>query len=148
MGYQDPYEETNILTPGQQDLFEQSAFSAMRQPKESPVTLRDARLIYIRLIQKGRELGLWDLCLPSYPVLISRPTPRNQLDNLDLMFEAREVRTAMLSVIRVNPPWLAAHRLGTILLSAMLWDGLLEKPAIIALARSIDRPLVRGPSGF
>lgn len=136
------------LTPDQQDVFEQATFSAIRQPKDSLATGRNARLIYMRLIEKGREQGLWDLCLPSYPVLISRPIPRNQLDNLGRLFEAREVRMSLLSAIRENPPWLAEHRLGVILLSAMLWDGLLEKSAIEALAQSIDRGLVRGPAGF
>ncbi|MDX9955452.1 MAG: tyrosine-type recombinase/integrase [Anaerolineae bacterium] len=148
MGYVDSTEYKEKLTPEQQDNFEQSTFSAIRQPEDSQTTDRDARLIYIRLIQKGREHNLWDLCVPSYPVIISRPTPRNQTDNLDRLFEAREVRTALLSAIRDSPVWLAEHRVGLILLSAMLWDGLLEEAAIDALAHSIDRPLVRGASGY
>ena len=148
LGHGDPCEGTAMLSQEQQDMFEQSTFSEIRRTGQSKTTDRDVRLIYIKLIEKGRERGLWDLCCPSYPVLISRPIPRNQPDNLTRLFKAREVRTTLIAAIRKPPPWLAENQVGAILLSAMLWDGLLEKAAIDALAQCLGKPLVRGPSGY
>ncbi len=141
------YKLGKVLTPKNQEKFESSLFLKASESGERLNTKRDIRLIFLWVITRGNVDGDWKLCQPSYPVLISRPLPPIQTGNSHRMDLAQEIRSKFTNILNESPKWLEEHQEGSILLSAMLWDGLLEKSAIDSLRNALNRPLVRGVSG-
>lgn len=135
-------------TPSEQDDFGQITCTACTIPGERMSTRRDIRLIYLKIIKYGKDKNMWDLCLPSYPVLIKRPTPRIQLNNLKHLHQAREVRHTFINILKENSAYIENDRTSACLLSAILFGGIVEREVIEALTKSINEPLVHSASGL
>lgn len=118
-----------------------------KKPDELASVGRDLHLIYLEIVQQGNDVNNWELCPPSYPVLIKRPTPRIQINNIHLMHEAKNIRKLFYAALKENPAWLSKHRVASCLLSAALWGGLIEKAALSALYKNLDTPFMTGVSG-
>lgn len=138
----------NTPTPAKQYDFGQITCTTCTIPGERMSIRRDIRLIYLKIIQHGKNKKLWDLCLPSYPVLIKRPTPRIQLNNISFLRQAREIRHVFTNILNENSVCLENHQVSVCLLSSILWGGLVEMAAIEALAKAINEPLILGSSGL
>jgi len=146
IGLESPCKRTP--TPIEQDDFGQITCTACTIPGERMSTRRDIRLIYLKIIKCGKENNFWELCLPSYPVLIKRPTPRIQLNNLNYLRQAREVRHTFINRLKENSADIEKDRTSSCLLSAILFGGIVEKEAIEAIVKSINEPLVHSASGL
>lgn len=134
--------------PLEQDDFAQITCAACTKPDDSISVRRDIRLIYLKIVHQGKKSALWDLCVPSYPVLIKRSTPRIQLNNLNYLHQARKVRHALIDTIKTCPAWFNEFRETFCILSAIFWGGLIEKAAIEALSTSINEPLKSSAGGI
>jgi len=145
MGLPNPCEKEPTIED--QRFFENAPIDT-KEPGESLSVGRDLHLIYLKIIQKGNEYSDWDLCIPSYPVLISRPTPRIQIKNIHLLHEARNVRKCFSETLKENPNLLKKHLTASCLLSAMVWGGLIEEAALTALYNVLHMPITIGPGGI
>lgn len=96
--------------------------------KNSPGHIFKHRVSYlIRGLEKGAlELG-WDVAIPQPPLMIPRDKPRFNLENFTALPNVSTVKSAFLVDLKQSPPETYTTRVGQLLLSAILFGGLVQK---------------------
>lgn len=81
----------------------------------------------IRGLEKGAlELG-WDVAIPQPPLVIPRDKPRFTLESFIALPNVSAVTSAFLENLKQSPPDTYTTRVGQLLLSAILFGGLVQK---------------------
>lgn len=96
--------------------------------KNSPGHIFKHRVSYlIRGLEKGAlELG-WDVAIPQPPLVIPRDKPRFTLESFTALPNVSAVTSAFLDDLKKSPPETYTTRVGQLLLSAILFGGLVQK---------------------
>jgi integrase len=96
--------------------------------KNTPGHIFKHRISYlIRGLEKGAlELG-WDVAIPQPPLVITRDKPRFTIESFTALPIVSAVASAFLEDLKQSPPETYTTRVGQLLLSAILFGGLVQK---------------------
>jgi len=96
--------------------------------KNSPGHIFKHRISYlIRVLEQGSSDLNWDVIIPDPPLVIPRDKPRFSHENFMALPDVYTVEEAFLKHLKHEPPPTYTSRVGQMLLSAMLFGGLIRK---------------------
>ncbi len=96
--------------------------------KNSPGHVFKHRISYlIRVLEQGSSELNWDVIIPDPPLVIPREKPRFSHESFMALTGVYTVEKAFLNHLQLEPPPTYTTRMGQLLLSAMLFGGLVRK---------------------
>jgi integrase len=96
--------------------------------KNSPGHIFKHRMSFlIRVLEQGTQELCWDVAIPAPPVVIPRDRPRFTHESFAKLPELYKVEAAFLEDLKEAPPPTYTSRIGQLLLSAVLFGGLIQK---------------------
>lgn len=96
--------------------------------KNTPGHIFKHRLSFlIRGLEKGVLEHDWDVAIPQAPLVIPRDKPRFTLESFTDLPNVYAVESAVLENLKLAPPKTYTTRIGQLLLSAILFSGLVRK---------------------
>lgn len=91
-------------------------------------------------LEKGKNDLNWDVVIPDPPVVIARDKPRFTHENFKDLELFREIEKAYLEDLAKPPPESSLLKIGQILLSAVLYGGLVQKRWLIPWIEALVNP--------